>query len=70
MGETSRNSYDHETKLAAVRAHVEGGMTSTEAMSAYGVTSKSSFFRWCAAYKDGGAEALSPKKRGRPRRNQ
>ena len=68
MSETTRNSYDHETKLACVRAHIEEGMTSVEAMQAYGVTSKSSFFRWCAAYREGGPDALSPKKRGRPRK--
>ena len=66
---TTRNSYDHETKLACVKAHVEKGMTSTAAMEAFGVTSKSSFFRWCATYREEGPEALSPKKRGRPKKN-
>lgn len=69
MDENMRNSYDHATKLAAVRAHLEFGKTSVEAMAEYGITSKSSFFRWCAAYREGGPDALSPKKRGRPRKN-
>ncbi len=64
-----RNLYTYETKLAAVKAHVEDGMTSTEAMKAYDVKSKSAFFRWCATYRDQGEEALTPKKRGRPRKN-
>ena len=44
-GET-RNSYPFETKMSAVKAHVEDGMTSAEAMKAYGIKSKSAFFRW------------------------
>lgn len=64
-----RNLYTLETKLAAVQAHVDGGLTSTEAMKKYGVKSKSAFFRWCATYRDEGGEALTPKKRGRPRKN-
>ncbi len=64
-----RNLYTLETKLAAVQAHVEGGLTSSEAMKKYGVKSKSAFFRWCATYRDEGGEALTPKKRGRPRKN-
>lgn len=63
-----RNLYTLETKLASVQAHVEGGLTSTEAMKKYGVKSKSAFFRWCATYREEGAEALTPKKRGRPRK--
>ena len=35
-GET-RNSYPFETKMSAVKAHVEDGMTSAEAMKAYDV---------------------------------
>ena len=64
-GET-RNSYPFETKLSAVKAHVEDGMTSAEAMKAYGIKSKSAFFRWCAAYWDEGEDSLKPRKRGRP----
>lgn len=64
-GET-RNSYPFETKMSAVKAHVEDGMTSAEAMKAYGIKSKSAFFRWCAAYRDEGEDSLKPRKRGRP----
>lgn len=64
-GET-RNSYPFETKMSAVKAHVEDGMTSAEAMKAYGIKSKSAFFRWCAAYRDEGKDSLKPRKRGRP----
>ena len=64
-GET-RNSYPFETKMSAVKAHVEDGVTSAEAMKAYGIKSKSAFFRWCAAYRDEGEDSLKPRKRGRP----
>lgn len=64
-----RISYELEQKLAAVRSHLEGGLTSVEAMRMHGVRSKSAFFRWCAAYRDGGEDALQPKKRGRPRKS-
>ena len=62
----SRNSYPFETKMSAVKAHVDDGMTSSEAMKAYGIKSKSAFFRWCATYRDEGEDSLKPRKRGRP----
>ena len=64
-----RNSYTYETKLKAVEDHLDRGMTASDAMLSHGVASKSAFFRRCAAYRDGGAQALRPKKRGRPRKN-
>ena len=69
MAQDLRSTYSFETKLAAVEAHVKGDLSSAEAMRAYGVQSKSTYFRWCAAYREGGAEALRPKKRGRPRKS-
>lgn len=68
MAAEPRISYPYETKLAAVRAHVDEGLTSTEAMAKFGIKSKSAFFRWCATYKDEGEAALKPLKRGRPRK--
>ena len=47
----TRNQYSYEDKVGAVKAHIEGGMTSTSAMDAYGVKSKSAFFRWCSTYR-------------------
>lgn len=69
MGDGQRKSYTFETKLESVRAHVEDGLTAEAAMKEWGVDSKSAFFRWCATYRAEGAEALRPKKRGRPKRN-
>ena len=59
--------YTYEQKVAAASAVVDGGMTKTEAMAAFGVMSMSSLKKWCALYREGGAEALRPRPKGRPR---
>lgn len=59
--------YGFETKVAAARAVVEEGMPKPEAMSSFGIASKSPLDRWCRLYREGGAEALRPKPKGRPR---
>ena len=64
-----RRAYTYEEKLAAVRAHLEEGLTASEAMKKYDVRSKSAFFRWCSAYKAEGEAGLAPKRRGRPRKS-
>ena len=65
MGETARR-YDFETKVAAARAVVEEGETKDGAMRRFGIASRSPLDRWCSAYREGGAEALRPKPKGRP----
>ena len=60
-------AYPFETKLGAVRAVVDEGMTKPEAMARFGIASPSSFKRWLKAYREGGPEALRPKPKGRPR---
>jgi len=60
-------AYSFETKLAAVRAVVDEGMTKPEAMAKFGIASPSSFKKWLKAYREGGPEALRPKPKGRPR---
>lgn len=59
--------YDFETKVAAASAVVDGGMPRPEAMARFGIASKSPLDRWCRLYREGGAEALGPKPKGRPR---
>ncbi len=66
MGKT-RAAYSWEVKCAAARAVADGGMTAAEAMAAYGIASMSPLQRWVKAYREGGAEALRPKPKGRPR---
>ena len=38
-----------------------------DAMEAFGIMSMSPLKRWCALYREGGAEALRPKPKGRPK---
>ena len=65
MGKTRRR-YDFETKVAAASAVVDGGMPKAAAMERFGVASLSPLESWCRLYRDGGAEALRPGRRGRP----
>ena len=58
--------YGYETKLSAARAVVDEGMTRSEAMSKFGIMSEAPISRWVKAYREGGAEALRPKRKGRP----
>ena len=58
--------YTYEQKVAAASAVVDGGMTKTEAMAAFGIMSMSPLKKWCAPYRRGGAEALRPRPKGRP----
>lgn len=67
MGGNGSRSYDWETKVAAARGHVENGMTKTEVMAMYGIASTAALERWCREYRAGGAEALRPRPKGRPR---
>lgn len=56
--------YTYEQKVAAASAVVDGGMTKTEAMAAFGIMSMSPLKKWCALYRRGGAEALRPRPKG------
>ena len=60
-------AYSFETKLAAVRAVVDEGMTKPEAMAKFGIASPSSFKKWLRACREEGPEALRPRPKGRPR---
>ena len=59
--------YTHEQKVAAASAVVDGGMSRQDAMREFGIMSLAPLNRWCRLYREGGAEALRPKPRGRPR---
>lgn len=63
-----QSRYDFETKVAAAKAVVEDGVPKPEAMERFGIASASPLDRWCRLYREGGAEALRPKPKGRPRR--
>ena len=59
--------YDYETKVAAARAVVAGGMSKPEAMAHFGIASVTPLKQWCRLYREGGAQALKPKPKGRPK---
>lgn len=59
--------YTYEQKVAAARAVIEDGMTKPEAMAEFKIMSKAPLDRWCRLYRTGGAEALKPKPKGRPK---
>ena len=59
--------YDYETKAPAARAVVDGGMSKPEAMMRFGIASATPLKQWCRLYREGGAQALKPKPKGRPK---
>ncbi|MBR3224533.1 MAG: helix-turn-helix domain-containing protein [Atopobiaceae bacterium] len=63
----SQSGYSFETRVAAARSVVDEGLTRSEAMARFGIRSESPIARWVKAYRAGGAEALRPKPKGRPR---
>lgn len=67
---TKHRKYDHETKVRAARAVVEGEMSKPEAMEAFGLKSKTQIDAWCRLYREGGPNALLPKTKGRPRKTE
>lgn len=52
-------AHSFETKLAAVRAVVDDGMTKPEAMEKFGIASPSPFKKWLKAYREEGPEVLA-----------
>ena len=54
----------YEQKVAAASAVVDGGMTKTEAMAAFGIMSMSPLKKWCALYREGGAGGPAPEAQG------
>ena len=67
--EVKRTKYDYETKVAAASAVVDGGMSKPEAMVRFGIASATPLKNWCRLYREGGAQALKPKPKGRPKRS-
>ena len=57
----------YEQKVAAASAVVDKGTTKAAAMAKFGIMSLSPLERWCRLYREGGAEALRPKPKGRPK---
>ena len=62
-----RARYTYEQKAAAARAVVEDGVAKPATMAEFGIMSMAPLDRWCRLYREGGAEALRPKPKGRPK---
>lgn len=60
-------SYTYEQKVAAASAVVDGGATKAEAVAEFGIMLLAPLERWCRLYREGGAEALRPRPKGRPK---
>ena len=43
-------------------------MSKPEAMKAYGLRSRTQIDTWCRLYREGGPDALLPKRKGRPKK--
>ena len=59
------HTYSYDVKLAVVKDRLESGLTVREAMIKHKIPSESSVKAWCRQYRDGGADALIDKPRGR-----
>ena len=59
--------YTYEQRVAAASAVIDGGMAKPAAMAEFGIMSRAPLDRWCRLYREGGAEALRPKPKGRPK---
>lgn len=64
---SSHRGYDYETKLAAARDYVENGLSCQETMAKHCITNATQVTKWAKKYREGGPEALRPKRRGRPK---
>lgn len=63
----SHRKYTQEQKLAAVLDFLEAGLSIADVMKKHGVRSKTQIQTWRKAYEEGGADALAPKPKGRPK---
>ena len=63
-------TYPYELKLSVVQDRLENGLSVREVMIKHGVPSESSVKTWCRQYRQGGAEALIDKPRGRKPKGQ
>lgn len=63
---TKHRTYSHDLKVEAAKAVIEGRMTKPEAMELYGIKGKTQIDTWCRLYREGGPDALLPKPKGRP----
>lgn len=58
-------AYTQDQKLEAVRLFLDEGLTKPQVMERVGIKSLTSLERWIREYRQGGAEALAPRPKGR-----
>lgn len=58
-------TYSQSEKLEAVRLFLDDGVPKSEVMRRMGIKSLTALERWIRSYREGGAEALAPKPKGR-----
>lgn len=63
----NHREYSWEEKVAAAEAVVSGRLSKPQAMAEFLIASASPLDKWCKLYREGGADALRPKSKGRPK---
>ncbi len=63
----NRRKYSWEEKVAAAEAVVSGQLSKPQAMAEFSIASAAPLDKWCRLYREGGADALRPKPKGRPK---
>jgi transposase len=65
--ERKYGSYDSDFKLSVLRRMWDDGLSHRQAAAIFNIRDKSSIADWERRYERGGMEALSPRRKGRPR---
>lgn len=65
---SSYRSYSYEVKVKAASLVVDEHLTTAEVMKIFEIKSRTQINNWCRLYRKGGAEALLPKRKGRPKK--
>ena len=60
-----KKAYSQADKVEAVRLVLDEGLPKPQVMERLGIKSKSALERWVREYREGGADALAPKPKGR-----
>ena len=69
-GKKGMRSYSFETKLAAVKAHLDEGLTIGEVLKKYGIKNETQVSNWCTKYRLLGKEGLLFSNQGRPKKDE
>lgn len=69
-GKKGMREYPIEIKLAAVKAHLEEGITTDNVLNLFNINNRTQLQNWCAKYRDFGEIGLVSSKRGRPRKDE